>query len=220
MIKNIIFDIDGTLADTSDDIIDSLNVSLMKFGFKKKINFSKFKKVANKGSIHMIKEVLGKNNKKEKEINNFFLKYYEANICNKSKLKSNVLDFLKFCKKKKIKLFISTNKLEKNAKLLLTKLKILSFFDFVAGSDTFKYKKPNSLHLKYLNKLCNFKKKETIFIGDTEIDSRAAENYNIKFVLIKNGYTTLRTRKINYNFCISNYDELRTILEEKSKFYQ
>jgi len=220
MIKNIIFDIDGTLADTSDDIIDSLNASLMKFGFKKKINFPKFKKVANKGSIHMIKEVLGKNNKKEEEINNFFLKNYEINICNKSKLKSDVLDFLKFCKKKKIKLFISTNKSEKNAKLLLMKLKILNFFDFVAGSDTFKYKKPNILHLKYLNKSCNFKKKETIFIGDTEVDSRVAENYNIKFVLIKNGYTILKTKEINYNFCISNYDELRTILEEKSKFYQ
>ena len=101
MIKNIIFDIDGTLVETSEDIIDSLNASLMNFGFKKKINFTKFKKVANKGSIHMIKEVLGKNNKKEKEINNFFLKYYETNICNKSKLKRNVLDFLKFCKKKK-----------------------------------------------------------------------------------------------------------------------
>ena len=31
MIRNIIFDIDGTLADTSDDIIDALNFSLKKF---------------------------------------------------------------------------------------------------------------------------------------------------------------------------------------------
>ena len=95
------------------------------------------------------------------------------------------------------------------------KLKILHFFDFVAGSDTFNYKKPNILHLKNLNKSCNFKKNETIFIGDTEVDSKTAENYNIKFVLIKNGYTTLRTKQINYNFCISNYDELRSILKEK-----
>ena len=126
MIKNIIFDIDGTLADTSDDIIDSLNVSLMKFGFKKKINFSKFKKVANKGSIHMIKEVLGKNNKKEKEINNFFLKYYEANICNKSKLKSNVLDFLKFCKKKLSFLFLLIN--WKKCKIVVNEIKDFKLF--------------------------------------------------------------------------------------------
>ena len=35
MIKNIIFDLDGTLANTSKDIIDSLNYSLKKIGFKK-----------------------------------------------------------------------------------------------------------------------------------------------------------------------------------------
>lgn len=100
MIKNIIFDIDGTLANTSDDIIDSLNVSLMKFGFKKKINLPKFKKIANKGSIHMIKEVLGKNNKtKEEEINNFFLKNYEINILKYiilSDILSLILNFLIF----------------------------------------------------------------------------------------------------------------------------
>ena len=118
MIKNIIFDIDGTLADTSDDIIDALNFSLKKFGFKKKINLTGFKKVANKGSLYMIKEVLGEGSKKNEEINDFFLRYYRSNICRKSKLKTHVLDFLKFCKKKNIQLLVSTNKLEENAKLL------------------------------------------------------------------------------------------------------
>ena len=46
MIKNIIFDIDGTLADnTSEDIIDALNFSLKKFGLKKKLILREFKKV-------------------------------------------------------------------------------------------------------------------------------------------------------------------------------
>ena len=38
MIKNIIFDLDGTLANTSEDIIDSLNFALKRIGFSKKIN--------------------------------------------------------------------------------------------------------------------------------------------------------------------------------------
>ena len=100
MIRNIIFNIDGTLADTSDDIIDALNFFLKKFGFKKKINLTGFKKVANKGSLYMIQEILGESCKKSKEINDFFLRYYQNIICRKSKLKTHVLDFLKFCKKK------------------------------------------------------------------------------------------------------------------------
>ena len=216
MIRNIIFDIDGTLADTSDDIIDALNFSLKKFGFKKKINLTRFKKVANKGSLHMIKEVLGERCKKKKEINDFFLRYYQSNICKKSKLKTHVLDFLKFCKKKNIKLLVSTNKLEENGKLLLMKLKILKFFNFVAGSDTYKFKKPNVFHFQYLKKTCNFKKKETLLIGDTEVDSKAAKNFNIRFVLIKNGYTTLKASQINSDFSVSDYRELRSILDIKS----
>ena len=59
MIKNIIFDIDGTLANTSADIINSFNYSLKKNGLKIKINFRKFKKVANLGSLHLIKKIVG-----------------------------------------------------------------------------------------------------------------------------------------------------------------
>ncbi len=217
MIKSIIFDIDGTLADTSEDIIDALNFSLKKFGVKKKINLTEFRKVANKGSSYMINELLGKNSYEiNKEINDFFLTYYKKNICRKSKLKKHVLDFLKHCRKKKIKLLISTNKLEKNAKLLLIKLKIFNFFNFVAGSDTFKFKKPSMFHFKYLKKKCNFKKKETLLIGDTEVDSKAAKNFNIRFVLIKNGYTTLNANQISSDFCISDYRDLRSILDKQS----
>ena len=169
MIRNIIFDIDGTLADTSDDIIDAFNFSLKKFGFKKKINLTGFKKVANKGSLYMIRQLL-----------------------------------------------VSTNKLEENAKLLLMKLKVLKFFNFVAGSDTYKFKKPSVFHFQYLKKKYNLKKKETILIGDTEVDSKAAKNFNIRFVLIKNGYTTLKPCQINSDFCVSDYRNLRSILDIKS----
>ena len=164
----------------------------------------------------MIREVLGEGSKKNKEINDFFLRYYRSNICRKSKLKTHVLDFLKFCKKKNIQLLVSTNKLEENAKLLLMKLKILKFFNFVAGSDTYKFKKPNVFHFQYLKKKYNFKKKETILIGDTEVDSKAAKNFNIRFVLIKNGYTTLKPSQINSDFCVSDYRDLRSILDIKS----
>ena len=60
MIRNIIFDIDGTLANTSTDIINSFNYSLEKNGFKRKINFQEFKTAANKGSLYLIKKITKK----------------------------------------------------------------------------------------------------------------------------------------------------------------
>lgn len=213
MIKNIIFDIDGTLANTSSDIINSFNYALKKNGLKKKINFKEFKKVANNGSLSLIQKITRKKNINTKKINDDFLKHYQNNICIKSKLKKNVKPFLRFCKKKKIKLFISTNKLEHNAKLLLKKLKINNYFLFVAGSDTFKYKKPNFLHLHQMKRKFSFLKKETIFVGDTEIDSLLAKNFKIKFVLFKNGYTNVNPKKIKFDISISNYSKLETYID-------
>tara|TARA_B100000900_G_scaffold395891_1_gene394691 strand:+ start:213 stop:875 length:663 start_codon:yes stop_codon:yes gene_type:complete len=213
MIKNIIFDIDGTLANTSSDIINSFNYALKKNGFKKKINFKKFKKVANNGSLNVIQKISRKKNINTKKINDDFLKHYQKNICIKTKLKKNVKPFLKYCKKKKIKLFVSTNKLENNAKLLLKKLKINNYFLFVAGSNTFKYKKPNFLHLHEMKKRFGFLKNETIFVGDTEIDSLLAKNFKIKFVLFKNGYTNVNPKKMKFDISISNYSKLRTYID-------
>ena len=217
MIKNIIFDIDGTLANTSSDIINSFNYSFRKNRIKKKIDFKKFKEFANKGSLYLVKKVVGKKNIHSKKINTDFLKHYSDNICIKSKLKKGIKPFLIYCRKNNIKLFISTNKLEQNAKLLLKKLKINNFFLFIAGYDTFKYKKPNFLHLQQLKKKFGFLKKETIFVGDTEIDSTLAKNFKIKFVLFKGGYTNVDPKKLDYTIAISDYHKLQSYIKKSLK---
>ena len=74
MIKNIILDLDGTLAKTHPDILSSLKFSLRKKKIKKKVNFKKFKSLANNGSYNMIKNLIGgKNNFLINELNKLFL---------------------------------------------------------------------------------------------------------------------------------------------------
>ena len=217
MIKNIILDLDGTLADTASDIITSLKHALKKKNIYKKLNLRIFKGIANKGSVYMVKKFIGSEKKKLIiEINDIFLDHYQKNICIKSKLKKNVLFFLNDCKKKKFKLFVSTNKSEKNARLLLKKLNILKFFKFVAGSDTFFCRKPNPIHLEMLKKKFGFKKKQSIYIGDTEIDANLAKSFKIKFILIKNGYTSISHTNISSDFTVSNFTQISSVLKKLS----
>mgnify|MGYP001188410250 CR=1 FL=1 len=218
MIKNIIFDLDGTLANTSKDIIDSLNYSLKKLGFKKKVNHNLFKQIANRGSLYMIKSLVKKDRVIIRNLNNNFLIHYKKNICKKIKLKKNIIQFLKICKKKNISLFVSTNKNKKNAILILRKLKILHFFKFIAGSDTFKYRKPNPLHLELLKNKFSIIKKETVFIGDSEIDSLMANKFKIKFILIKYGYTLLKPHQIKSDLVIKDYSNIIRIFKILSSF--
>ena len=90
---------------------------------------------------------------------------------------------------------------------------IYSFFDFIAGSDTFKHQKPNPFHLRSLKKKFSLKKVETIFIGDTEIDSNLANRFNIRFILVRNGYTNLKSHQIKSDFVISNYSNISRIMK-------
>lgn len=216
MIKNIIFDLDGTLAETYKDIIFSVNYALRKAKIKKKINLIIFKQIANLGSITMFKKILFKYDKTTiYEVNNIFINHYTKNICIRSKLKKNILFFLKRCKRNKVKLFVSTNKNNIVAKILLKKLKIIKYFKYIIGFNTYKYKKPSPLHLKAICERFNLKKEEILYVGDTEIDSIMASKYRVKFVLITNGYTTLRPDRISYDFLTSDYKRLYKTLRIK-----
>ena len=148
-----------------------------------------------------------------KKINQLFLQHYQKNICVKSRLKKNVSQLLKLCKKKKIKLFISTNKSRRNAKLLLKKLNILDYFLFVAGSETFKFKKPNPIHLKTLYKKFKIDKNQSIMIGDSKIDAECAKKNGTKFILVKNGYTNIHHNKIFSNFKVNGFREIIKIVK-------
>ena len=52
-------------------------------------------------------------------------------------------------------------------------------------------------------------------IGDSEVDSEAAQNANIPFVLLEDGYTEKTYKEIKYNFLIKDFTELKEIIEKK-----
>ena len=171
----------------------------------------------NYGSVKLFEKILPNYNKSlVYKINNSFISCYRKNICVESKLKKNFLFFINNSRKKNIKFFISTNKKSKIAKILLTKLKVLKYFKFVAGSDSFKYKKPNERHLQLLFKRFKLLKKNSVYIGDTEVDSMMARKFGIKFILIKNGYTNLGYKKIFYDILAYDYKILYRILQKSN----
>ena len=68
-----------------------------------------------------------------------------------------------------------------------------------------------------IKKKVSFFKKETIFVGDTEIDSLLAKNFKIKFILLRNGYTNVDPQKLNYEIAISDYNKLQSYIENLKK---
>ena len=101
MIKNIIYDLDGTLINSSRDIINSFNFAFKINNLKTKIDNKYFLENANLGSKYFIKKAIKKKNLNNFKIQKDFQNHYIKNFYKNSTLKDGVRNFLKFTKKKR-----------------------------------------------------------------------------------------------------------------------
>ena len=156
---------------------------MMQRSFKEKINDENLKK-------NMTKE---------------FIDFYSKNIDRSSKPINGLIDFLKWAKSKQIVMAVCTNKQEKLANDLLVKLDLIKYFDFVAGSDTFDFSKPDARHLTNVVDILEGNLKKTIMVGDSEVDEMAAINAKLPFILIEDGYTGKSPKEIKHDYLIKDF---------------
>lgn len=192
-IKLIIFDLDGTMINSAKDIMISNNLTLKKFGFKP-ISYQNVKSIIGQGimaniikSLHM--QNISPTEQLKKKMYKFFFSYYKKHVYVKSKPYPGLVTFLKNLKKKNYKLAVCSNKLEALTRIVLKKSKLIKYFDYIAGGDTFAHKKPHPSVLNNIVKKFKISKQEALFIGDSEHDYESAKNSKVKFCLKLNGFT-------------------------------
>ena len=84
-------------------------------------------------------------------------------------------------------------------------LDLIKYFDFVAGSDTFEFNKPDARHLTNVVEILEGSLKKTIMVGDSEVDEMAAINAKLPFILIEEGYTGKMPREIKHDHLIKDF---------------
>ena len=219
----ILFDLDGTLVDTAPDLMKAHNHVMKKYGYETK-STEEIRNLVGKGASALIgrslwgsaKEEFGKieDKKVKEEMVNEFINFYGNNILNESTLINGVEDFLKWCNEKKISLAVCTNKQEHLAVDLLKKIGIYNYFEYVAGSNTFNYCKPDSRHITSIIEILNGDIKKSLMIGDSETDANAAKSASIPMVLLENGYTERNTNDIYHNHLIKDFVGIEKIISQ------
>jgi len=217
----LLFDLDGTLVDTAPDLVIAHNHVMKKFGLPTK-SPNEIKALVGMGARTMMSKVLWNSAKEElkkitqKNIKDLmvkeFISFYGNNILVESKLIDGVKDFLIWCKENNISMGVCTNKQEHLAIDLLKKIKINSYFEYVAGSNTFDYCKPDPRHLTSVVEIMDGDLKKTVMIGDSEVDSKSAENASLPFVLLKDGYTNIKVSEMKYDHLIKDFIGLEKII--------
>ena len=134
-----------------------------------------------------------------------FIDYYGKNIAIESKLIKGAKDFLDWSKKNNIQMGICTNKQEHLAINLLKEIKIYDYFEYVAGSNTFDYCKPDPKHLTSTIEIMNGDIKKSLMIGDSENDADAAKAAGIPMILLEDGYTEKKVEQIHYDHLIKDF---------------
>ena len=219
----ILFDLDGTLVDTAPDLMRAHNHVMKKFGYPTK-STKEIRNLVGKGAGVMIgrsiwgqaKKEFGKVNdeKVKKEMVTEFVDFYGKNIINESTLIKGVKEFLNWCKDQSISMAVCTNKQEHLSNDLLKKIGIYDYFEYVAGSDTFDYCKPDPRHLTSVVEILDGDIKKSIMIGDSETDANAAKAAEIPIILLEDGYTEKNKDEIYHNHLIKDFIGIEKIISE------
>ena len=217
----ILFDLDGTLADTAPDLMKAHNHVMNKFGFSSR-NIDEIRNLAGRGAAVMIGRSIWKSARKEiskitdneikQNMTKEFLNYYKNNLVVDSKLINGVYEFLNWSKKNNISMAVCTNKQENLAVEFLKKIKIYDYFEYVAGGNTFDYCKPDPRHITSILEIIGGNIKKTIMIGDSENDAEAAKAAGVPMILLEDGYTEKKVEQIYHNHLVKDFIGIEKII--------
>ncbi len=208
----LLFDLDGTLAETAGDLMGTLNVILAREGLAP-LPVASARGLLGAGARALIARGFAQAGRtlapeKLQQLFGDFLDHYNAHIADESFLFPGVEAALDRAAREGCRLAVCTNKLEHFSHLLLAALGIAGRFDFVCGQDTFGVAKPDPTPLIETVARVGGKLEDAIMIGDSRTDIDAAKAAGIRVIAVDFGYTDTPVGKLGPDRVISHFDAL------------
>lgn len=172
----VLFDLDGTLIDTADDIGDAVNRVLSKRNFPTHSNFT-YRKFVGDGSRTLIERALPEKYRNDETIDDCLIEYiedYSRHYNVKSKLYFGIPHLLDTLKAKGLKLAILSNKPHTIAENCVKTFLSTWDFDIVLGQRDSVPRKPNPQGAFEIAKILSIPPSHFLYLGDTAIDMKTA----------------------------------------------
>jgi len=167
-IKALVFDLDGTLVDTLEDLRDSLNFALGKNGLKT-LGLEEIKEMVGRGMQNLVEASLGAYKDMYEDVYKIFLEHYKQNLTRKSRPYSGILPVLQGFQGK-IPLGVLSNKAHPMVQIIIEKLfPNIPFFD-VQGKRPGVPHKPDPFSLLSMAEKIAVEPGHLGFLGDSDVD--------------------------------------------------
>lgn len=187
--KAVLFDLDGTLVDTADDLGAALNFVLRQYG-RPAIAPALYRPVASHGAKGLLELGFAKTLAEYdfSVLRQQFLAFYADNLATHSRVFSGTADLLAALAHAQIRWGIVTNKPYKLAAALLRQLPVLNDCAVLLGGDSLAQRKPSPVPLLVAAHQLKVPARQCWYLGDAERDIEAANRARMLSVLAGYGY--------------------------------
>jgi phosphoglycolate phosphatase len=208
----IVYDLDGTLADTAEDLVATLNWLLAREGLAP-LKVESAGSLVGAGAKALIRRGFAASGKAldGQAIEPLFadyLKHYNTHIRVRTRLYPGVDTALDAFARAGWRQAVCTNKIESSAKLLIAELGIADRFAFVCGQDTFGVGKPDPKPLLQTIAASGGSITRAIMVGDSGADIRCARAAGVAAIAVDFGYSDVPVKELEPDRVISHFDEL------------
>ncbi len=195
MIKCALFDLDGTLVDTSADLGRATAYVLEQWGREPKWADADYRSFVGNGARKLLERAF-EGSLSESELDDalalFKVKYNEI-LLDHAVIYDGIGEALDYLKSKGIKLAVVTNKPHKSAVLMVESLFGKGYFDYIIGAVEDKPKKPDPYSADLALENLDCKGREAIFFGDSDVDVYTAKNIGAEAVACSWGFRSFET---------------------------
>ncbi len=193
--KVIIFDLDGTLIDSSPDLALAINHMLSRMG-RETFSLEEIHHWVGNGAETLVKRALSGSAQIASDIDEevfknaleIFLNFYANNLAVATVTYPNVISTLAKLKAYGYKLVIVTNKPFDFVEPILKELMLKEYFEFHLGGDSLKERKPHPKPLLYVCKKLGVSSDECVMVGDSKNDIFAAQACSMQSIGVTYGY--------------------------------
>lgn len=190
MIKAVIFDLDGTLLDTLEDLANACNYALKSSGFET-YDIKDYTRFVGNGRYKLIERIVPDKYKQDKEIINNVLRlfdtYYGKHMVDMTKPYDGIIEMIEELKERNMKIAVVSNKPHEFAEDVVRRY-FGDSFEITYGQRPNHPTKPDPKTVYEVMESLNIKEDECIYVGDSDVDVNTAKNAGVKSVGVAWGF--------------------------------